>query len=136
MMYGITRLTISIIAPDSTNISLNPMFAKPDSLDFHLQNYSPLIDAGDPSILDKDSTRSDIGVYGGPFGESYKYQDLPPRSPVNLSAIVDSIYILLKWNKNTEADFSHYNLYRDTTENFIVIPQRLLPQLRIHSTFI
>jgi hypothetical protein len=87
-------------------------------LDFHLQAYSPLIDKGDPAILDKDSTRSDIGLYGGPYGKSYKYLDLPPRAPVNLSATVDTEYILIKWNRNTEADFNHYNLYRDTTENF------------------
>ena len=108
--------------PDSTNISVGPMVVNEDTSnggpDFHLQMFSPLIDRGDPSILDKDGTRSDIGLYGGPFGESYNYQDLPPRTPVNLTASVDSEYILLKWNKNTEADFNHYNLYRDTTENF------------------
>ena len=87
-------------------------------LNFHLQAFSPLIDRGDPDILDKDGTRSDIGLYGGPFGESYNYQDLPPRVPVNLSATVDSNYILIKWNRNYEADLSHYNLYRDTTGNF------------------
>ena len=38
--------------------------------------------------------------------------------PVNFSATMDSNYIRLQWNKNTEADFSHYSLYRDTTENF------------------
>jgi hypothetical protein len=104
--------------PDSTNISVDPMLVNPDSMDFHLQKYSPLIDAGDPSIFDKDSTRSDIGLYGGPYGESYSYIDLPPRAPVNLSAVIDSAYILLKWNKNSEGDFNHYNLYRDTVENF------------------
>ncbi len=107
---------------DTTNIYKDPMAVNDDStrgdLDFHLQAFSPLIDRGDPSILDKDGSRSDIGLYGGPLGESYKYQDLPPRIPVNMSAYVDSDYILLKWNRNTEADFNHYNLYRDTTENF------------------
>ena len=110
--------------PDSTNLSLDPMVINDDStkgeLDFHLQMFSPLIDRGDPTILDKDGTRSDIGLYGGPYGESYKYLDLPPRIPVNLSGTIDSIYILFRWNKNTEADFSHYNLFRDTTENFTV----------------
>jgi hypothetical protein len=48
--------------------------------------YSPLIDAGDPTILDKDESISDIGLYGGPYGESYVYLDLPPRPPVNLTA--------------------------------------------------
>jgi hypothetical protein len=107
---------------DTTNIFQFPMIVNEDStlgeLDFHLQAFSPMIDRGDPDILDKDGTRSDIGLYGGPFGESYLYQDLPPRAPVNLSASVDTDYIMLKWNRNTEADFSHYNLYRDTTESF------------------
>ncbi len=110
------------LTPDSTNLSVNPMVVNEDStqgnLDFHLQKYSPLIDRGDPDIQDKDGTRSDIGLYGGPFGESYKYQDLPPRVPVNLTASLDTNYILLQWNKNTEADFNHYGLYRDTTQNF------------------
>ena len=68
----------------------------------------------------KTATRSDIGLYGGPYGESYKYLDFPPRTPVNFTAILDTNNILLTWNRNTEADFSHYNLYRDTTENFTV----------------
>ena len=50
--------------------------------------FSRLIDAGDPSILDKDGSRSDIGLYGGPFGESYKYIDLAPSPPLNLTAVV------------------------------------------------
>ncbi len=50
--------------------------------------------------------------------ETIHYQDLPPRQPVNLSATVDTDYILIRWKKNTEADINHYNLYRDTTENF------------------
>ena len=108
--------------PDSTNLSVDPMVVNTDTsqgeLDFHLQMFSPLINKGDPEILDKDGTRSDIGLYGGPFGERYNYQDLPPRAPVNLSATVDSNYIFLKWDRNTEADFNHYNLYSDTTENF------------------
>ncbi len=103
---------------DSTNINSDPMFDNPDSMDFHLQKYSPLIDAGDPAILDLDGSRSDIGLFGGPYGERYAYQDLPPRAPVNISAVVDTEYIIISWNRNTEADFSHYNLYRDTTENF------------------
>jgi len=94
-------------------------------LDFHLQAYSLLIDAGDPTILDKDGSRSDIGLYGGPFGESYTYQDLAPRPPVNLTVNVDTL-IKLKWNKNTEIDFNHYNLYRDTTSNFQIDSTRLV----------
>ena len=108
--------------PDSTNLSVDPMIVNDDStkgdFNFHLQKFSPLIDAGDPTILDKDSTRSDIGLYGGPFGESYTYLDLAPRTPVNLNATLDSLTVGITWNKNTEADFNHYNVYRDTTKNF------------------
>ena len=118
--------------PDSTNISLNPMVINEDTtkgdLNFHLQAFSPLIDAGDPSILDKDSTRSDIGLYGGPYGESYIYVDLPPRTPVNLTAIVDSL-IKLNWNRNTEADFSYYNVYRDTAFNFTIDSTKLIASI-------
>ena len=95
-------------------------------LDFHLQKYSPLIDAGDPNILDKDSTRSDIGLYGGPYGESYLYQDLSPKPPRGLTADVADSTITLTWNRNTEADFSHYNLYRDTTSNFTIDSTKLV----------
>jgi hypothetical protein len=112
--------------PDSTNISVDPMFVYTDSMDFHLQKYSPLIDAGDPNILDKDSTRSDIGLYGGPFGESYKYLDLAPKAPINLTAFVDSIYITLKWNRNTEPDTSYYKVYRDTVSNFTIDSTKLI----------
>ncbi|MCW9095453.1 MAG: hypothetical protein OQJ74_06385, partial [Ignavibacteriaceae bacterium] len=115
--------------PDTSNLSVNPMVVNDDTtqgeLDFHLQMFSPLIDAGDPTILDKDSTRSDIGLYGGPYGESYVYFDLPPRTPVNLTANVDSL-IKLNWNKNTEADFSYYNIYRDTAFNFTVDSTKLI----------
>ncbi len=46
------------------------MFVNEDSMDFHLQMFSPLIDAGDPNILDLDGSRSDIGLFGGPYGEN------------------------------------------------------------------
>ena len=105
--------------PDSTNISTDPMFVDEENLDFHLELFSPLIDAGDPSILDKDGSRSDIGVYGGPYGESYTYQDLAPKPPKNLTAALDSGNVTLSWLPNTEADFYLYRIYRDTIPNFI-----------------
>jgi parallel beta-helix repeat protein len=46
------------------NISLDPAFV--DSLDFHLAPDSPCRDAGDPAVLDLDSTPSDMGMFGGP----------------------------------------------------------------------
>ncbi len=114
------------------NITADPMFVK-DTLpsatldfDYHLQEYSPAIDVGDPDIPDIDSTRSDIGMFGGPFGEKYTYKDLAPKSPVNLSAVVDTNEIRLRWNRNTEADTSHYNVYRDTVINFTIDSTKLI----------
>ena len=126
---NITNTTDSIAQHD---IVADPMFvndtipAYGGTFDFHLQKYSPAIDAGDPNILDVDGTRSDIGVFGGPLGEEYTYQDLAPGPPVNLTAVLDSNQVLLSWNRNTEADFSHYNLYRDTTEGFIIDSTKLI----------
>jgi len=106
-------------SPDSTNMSVDPMVVNADSLDFHLQMYSPMIDAGDPTILDVDGTRSDIGLYGGPYGESYTYKDLAPRAPHNLTSSINGTLLKINWAKNTEADFAYYRIYRDTIPGFI-----------------
>ena len=114
------------------DIIANPMFVNDTipvyggTYDYHLQAYSPAIDAGDPNILDVDGTRSDIGVFGGPLGESYTYQDLAPRPPVNVTAVLDTNKLMLTWNKNTEADFKSYRIYRDTTEGFIIDSTKLI----------
>ncbi len=122
------------ITIDSTDVLADPMFVNDTTpvyggtFDFHLQKYSPAIDAGDPSILDVDGTRSDIGVFGGPLGEEYTYQDLAPRPPVNVTAVSDSSQIFLRWNKNTEADFKSYRIYRDTIEGFIIDSTKLISE--------
>ncbi len=125
-------LDLDGIAYGDSDIVADPMFVK-DTLpnpqldfDYHLQAFSPGIDKGDPNILDVDGTRSDIGMFGGPYGETYTYQNLAPRAPVNISAVVDSGNVTLKWNKNSEADTAYYNVYRDTTENFIISPAKLV----------
>jgi hypothetical protein len=113
------------VAMGDSDIVADPMFVNDTiptangSYDFHLQKYSPAIDKGDPSILDVDGSRSDIGMFGGPYGESYTYQDLAPKPPGNLSAVMDSGLVHLKWNKNTEADLFRYRVYRDTVPDFI-----------------
>jgi hypothetical protein len=114
------------------DIIADPMFVNDkrpgvyNDYDFHLQKYSPAIDRGDPSILDRDGSRSDIGWLGGPGGTEYTYLDLAPRAPVNLTATVDSMQVKLTWNKNTEADTAYYNVYFDTTANFIIDTTKLI----------
>jgi len=46
------------------NLNKDPLLA--GATDFHLKVGSPAINAGDPTIKDKDGSRSDIGLYGGP----------------------------------------------------------------------
>ena len=102
---------------DSGNIFLDPMFVN-DTSDFHLQFASPCIDAGDPTILDPDSSRSDIGAYGGLLGEIYVYQDLAPDVPESLQASSESTHILLTWKPNTESDLLGYVVYKDSFPGF------------------
>jgi parallel beta-helix repeat protein len=109
------------------NIYLDPMFVG-DS-DYHLQYGSPCINAGDPNIKDPDSSRSDIGCYGGRWGESYPYQDYPPKAPDSLSAISESTVTILSWKPNTESDLSHYTVYRDTLTGFIPNPSKIVGQV-------
>lgn len=52
------------ISPDPSNLSANPMYVDPVFNDFHLQEGSPCIDAGDPdSAPDPDGTVADMGVF-------------------------------------------------------------------------
>src|SRR5690554_111091 len=121
----------SLVFGDSDRIA-DPMFIKDtipineSNYDFHLQAYSPGIDEGNPEILDLDGTRSDIGMYGGPFGEIYTYKDLAPKPPRNISAVQETNQILLKWNRNSEADTAYYNVYRDTVTNFTIDSTKLI----------
>ncbi len=127
-LYWQNEVNVSGTAVMGENdIIADPMFVK-DTLpwtpeaDFHLQAYSPAIDAGDPDILDVDGSRSDIGMFGGPGGTSYLYLDLAPRTPRNFTLTYDSLFaaVHFKWNMNTERDFSHYNIYRDTVSGFSI----------------
>jgi hypothetical protein len=53
------------LIPSETDVYNDPGFAH-DTY-YRLLEDSPAIDAGNPSISDLDGTRSDIGIYGGPY---------------------------------------------------------------------
>jgi hypothetical protein len=136
LFWNVVNLTGGNATLGDSNIVADPMFVNdtiPTSemnFDFHLQAYSPATDKGDPNILDIDESRSDIGMFGGPLGERYVYIDLPPRTPQNFSFTFDSTYniLTLNWDMATEADFSHYNIYRDTASGFTPGKQNLIAQ--------
>jgi hypothetical protein len=49
-----------------------------------------------------------------------------------LTAVKDSFNITLSWKTNTEADFIHYLLYRDTTAGFTADSTKLISQLTVN----
>jgi len=55
----------------SSNIVDDPMFVDVLDGDFRLSVGSPGIDAGNPSFSDSDGTSSDLGIFGGPFGNGW-----------------------------------------------------------------
>lgn len=117
----------AILDTNSGNITRDPMFV--DSLDFHLQKHSPCIDAGHPGILDPDGSRSDIGAFGGLLGETYIYQDLPPKAPQNLRVTFADTVLVLQWQKNAESDLAGYLLFKDSVPGFPVDSSHLLSSL-------
>lgn len=50
------------------NISADPLFVSAASSNFNLSSSSPAKDAGDPALLDKNGSRADMGMFGGPAG--------------------------------------------------------------------
>lgn len=54
--------------PGKNSISADPLFVNAVAGDFHLQAGSPCLNTGDPApqFNNLDTTRNDIGVYGGP----------------------------------------------------------------------
>lgn len=56
------------------NVSVDPMFV--DSLDFHLQDDSPLWHIGDPYYSDPDGTQSTMGAYGGQGDIEWRLGDI------------------------------------------------------------
>ncbi len=101
---------------DTGNFSAYPMFAD-DNL-FHLQYGSPLTDAGDPSILDADGSRSDIGWTGGPVGITYEYLDLPPIPPETVIADGETTHVVVQWSHGYGTDLQGYRIYRGQLPGF------------------
>ncbi|MCB1060563.1 MAG: hypothetical protein KDB65_10040 [Calditrichaeota bacterium] len=90
----------SVITPPGTDaalLTMNPFTNydetanfQDDTTDLHLTPQSGLVDAGVPSLLDRDASRSDLGVYGGP----YEFVDNgAPDYPFVISVVAPSAII-------------------------------------------
>lgn len=101
---------------DTANMNAFPMF-EGDSL-YPLQAGSPLIDSGDPSVLDGDGSRSDIGWTGGPGGKSSDYPELAPLPPESIWVDGASTVVNIHWSSRPEADLAGYRLYRGSASGF------------------
>lgn len=66
---------------DPTEITADPLFVNQQEGNYKLQRFSPAINAGNPSVQwnDKDGTRNDIGLYGGPYADSTMFAALNSR---------------------------------------------------------
>ena len=109
--------------PGENDIHADPMLVNSSSpptteFNYRLQYASPAIDAGAPWLLDADGSRSDIGVFGGPGGSSYPYQDLPPLAPKWISSKVENKTVTLTWKKNGESDYLKSYLHRSTVQGY------------------
>lgn len=101
---------------DSANFCAYPMFVGDSN--YQLQVGSPLIDAGDPTIFDVDSSRADIGMYGGLAGSTYVYPQIAPEAPESIWVTDEDSLVTVIWSARPEADLAGYRVYRDTISGF------------------
>jgi hypothetical protein len=118
-------MILGLVDIDSIGVIFaDPMLSSDSS--FYLQAGSPCIDAGDPTILDVDGSRSDIGMYGGPRGMTYTYPQEAPKPPDTLTGQDLGTVVLLTWLPNTESDLAEYRVYRDSLSGFVLQPENLI----------
>jgi hypothetical protein len=122
----------SVIVIDSANVNAHPLFAE-ESL-FELQYGSPLIDAGDPAVLDVDGSRSDIGWLGGPGGRTYPYVDLPPLAPDMVAISGEGRDVRLGWSRGHGTDLRGYRLNRGFVPGFWSVGAPILAEVPVSDT--
>ena len=88
-------------------ISEDPLFVDSGNGNYDLTEYSPCIDAGDPTIHDNDMTISDIGAYF--YNQSSTLGDLNNDSYINVSDIIALINIILSNDYVNNADLNNDN---------------------------
>ncbi len=141
LYYKISNSPYLHVYAGSHDVLRDPMFvndtvaALQNINNFLLQKYSPAIDSGEPSVLDVDGTRSDMGMFGGPLGISYNYNDLPPkRITTIISEYLSSINsVKLNWDSCEASDFDKFKIYRGNRPDFAVNNLNLFSESTINT---
>jgi len=112
--------------PGEGDISLDPLFADTSLGDYHLLVNSPCIDRGDTTweFRDPDSSRNDIGAYGGPWAIMAR-----PVYPKGLKAEPGDSTVSLSWRPNPEGDIWWYAIYRSDSSGFFPSESTLIAQV-------
>ncbi len=112
--------------PGEGDISLDPLFADTSLGDYHLLVNSPCIDRGDTAwgFRDPDSSRNDIGAYGGPRAVMAR-----PVYPKGLEAEPGDSTVSLSWRPNPEPDIWWYAVYRGDSSGFSPSESTLVAQV-------
>ncbi len=102
--------------PGTGNIDTDPQFA--EEIHYHLEDDSPCVDAGDPSILDgsrppgRGGTRSDMGTYGGSDNgellEAVYDLFLYPTGPTTVNVGEPIFFDALIWNSTDNPATGNY----------------------------
>jgi len=96
-------------SPGIGDISLDPLFVGGIPFDYHLQQSSACINAGDPNApLDPDNSRADIGVF-------YFGSDAPPLTVSNLSANTGDARVTLQWQNPNLIDYDFTVVVRNNS---------------------
>ena len=113
--FGNLPVDIVTLVADSTNFSRDPRYSDLATFDYQLGVHSGGIDTGDPSILDTDGSRSDVGAFGGPLAQTFA-----PAYVQGLSvAALNDTTLGLSWEPRIPGGFDYYAIYSDTTEGFV-----------------
>jgi len=112
--------------PGEGDISFGPLFADTSLGDYHLLVNSPCIDRGDTAwgFRDPDSSRNDIGAYGGPRADMAR-----PEYPKGIKADAGDSTVSLSWSTNPEPDIWWYAIYRGDSSGFFPSESTLIAQV-------
>lgn len=106
VLYNPTGVNHSLGSLDATNLTVAPGFALMleagiAGADYGLVPGAAALDAGSPELLDGDNSRSDIGIYGGPYAQD---TDSPDADLDGLPDAWETHYGLPAETANSEAD--------------------------------